>query len=179
MIGNDLVSLERLDQKKAGNPRFLQKIFTPREQEIIQISENPDLQLWQFWSAKESAYKAHQRKFQLARKFNPLDFAVDPNNFTVKIGDSVYPVIVQKIKSFIYSKTVFTSIQKFQTFFSEGNKIPSEDIIELIGLTADFQIVKNHLGIPSLHQKSSSREYPISISHEGKFSSFLIPLINY
>ena len=178
MIGNDLVSLERLDQRKSGNLRFLQKIFTKREQDHIQNSKNPELLLWQFWCAKESAYKSHQRIFQLDRKLNPLDFEVDISNFKVFIDNSEYQIHFKQVEGFMYSETISSS-EKFKTVFYKGKRISSAEIPKSIGLKSDFKIIKNRLGIPSILHKTTLKKFPISISHEKGMSSFLFPLINY
>lgn len=65
MIGNDLVDLyARETAGKSGDARFVKRVFTAREAELIAGSPNPDYALWMLWAAKEAAYK-------VARKLAP------------------------------------------------------------------------------------------------------------
>jgi len=57
-VGNDIVDLNSAGSHgKFRDARFLKRVFTPAERQAIQAAENPDLVLWSFWAAKESAYK--------------------------------------------------------------------------------------------------------------------------
>ncbi len=65
MIGNDLVDLcAREASGKSGDARFVRRVFTAREAELIAGAANPDRALWTLWAAKEAAYK-------VARKLRP------------------------------------------------------------------------------------------------------------
>tara|TARA_R110002110_G_scaffold124505_2_gene301895 strand:+ start:43288 stop:44016 length:729 start_codon:yes stop_codon:yes gene_type:complete len=58
IVGNDVVDLGvSLPTLKSQDARFLKRVFTPAEQILISTSPNPELQLWLFWAAKETAYK--------------------------------------------------------------------------------------------------------------------------
>ena len=59
IVGNDVVDLT--DPRvlgKASNERFLERIFADEERAAIANAPDPDLELWQRWAAKETAYKA-------------------------------------------------------------------------------------------------------------------------
>ncbi|HET7552140.1 MAG TPA: 4'-phosphopantetheinyl transferase superfamily protein [Gemmatimonadaceae bacterium] len=65
MIGNDLVDLRAREAAgKSGDTRFLARVFTTREAELIASSPSPDTALWILWAAKEAAYK-------VAKKLSP------------------------------------------------------------------------------------------------------------
>jgi hypothetical protein len=65
LIGNDLVDLRaREAEGKWGDARFVKRVFTAREAELIAGSGSPDTALWMLWAAKEAAYK-------VARKLAP------------------------------------------------------------------------------------------------------------
>ena len=58
IVGNDVVDLT--DPKvlgKASGTRFLQRIFGEEERAAVVGAADPDLELWQRWAAKETAYK--------------------------------------------------------------------------------------------------------------------------
>jgi len=58
-IGNDIVDLTSPDSiGKSRDRRFIARVFTLEEQELIDRSESPDTTLWMFWAAKEAAFKA-------------------------------------------------------------------------------------------------------------------------
>lgn len=59
IVGNDVVDLT--DPRvlgKASNTRFLERIFAEEERAAVVGAADPDLELWQRWAAKETAYKA-------------------------------------------------------------------------------------------------------------------------
>ncbi|MBU2228722.1 MAG: 4'-phosphopantetheinyl transferase superfamily protein [Proteobacteria bacterium] len=61
-VGNDIVDLEESGNRgKSGDGRFLGRIFTPEERELIAGADCPDALLWSLWAAKEAAYKAVSR----------------------------------------------------------------------------------------------------------------------
>jgi phosphopantetheinyl transferase (holo-ACP synthase) len=58
-VGNDVVDLKESDNRgKSGNNRFLGRVFTAEERELIARAAAPDTLLWSLWAAKEAAYKA-------------------------------------------------------------------------------------------------------------------------
>jgi phosphopantetheinyl transferase (holo-ACP synthase) len=42
---------------KSRDTRFINRVFTPQEQELISRAENQDAVLWALWAGKETAYK--------------------------------------------------------------------------------------------------------------------------
>jgi hypothetical protein len=65
-IGNDIVDLtDPGNIGKSTDNRFLQRVFTPPEQERIAVAGDPDTVMWALWAGKETAYK-------VVRKMNPL-----------------------------------------------------------------------------------------------------------
>ena len=71
MIGNDIVDLRQAaNDSDWKRPRFLDKVFTQKEQTIISSSETKEQIVWLLWSMKEAAYKAHIRETKLPF-FNP------------------------------------------------------------------------------------------------------------
>ena len=58
LLGNDIVDLNEVGVTgKSGNARFIDRVFSREEKSAISASDNPDLTLWMFWAAKETAYK--------------------------------------------------------------------------------------------------------------------------
>jgi phosphopantetheinyl transferase (holo-ACP synthase) len=61
-VGNDVVDLQEPEnQGKSRDDRFLARVFTVEERELITRAAAPDTLLWALWAAKEAAYKAVSR----------------------------------------------------------------------------------------------------------------------
>jgi phosphopantetheinyl transferase (holo-ACP synthase) len=62
LIGNDLVDLRAREAGgKSRDARFVARVFTAREAELIARSARPDAALWMLWAAKEAAYKVAKK----------------------------------------------------------------------------------------------------------------------
>lgn len=184
MIGNDIIDLNvSLAVKKAENFRFLRKIFSQDEILEIRKSRNPELMLWQCWSMKEAAYKAHQREFKLPRKLNPLSYNCSlhsgGNSGTVKIDHQIYIIKTEIGPDYIHSMVNSSeNIQKvyYNQSYSERELI--QKIALELGLDyAYISIVKDSHGIPSIFLEKNKKSLPFSLSHHGSFTAFSIPLI--
>ncbi len=58
LLGKDIVDLNEAGVTgKSHSARFVERVFCREEKFAISVSENPDLTLWRFWAAKETAYK--------------------------------------------------------------------------------------------------------------------------
>jgi phosphopantetheine--protein transferase-like protein len=58
-VGNDVVDLKDPENiGKSRDDRFLGRVFTAGERELIASVPSPDTLLWSLWAAKEAAYKA-------------------------------------------------------------------------------------------------------------------------
>lgn len=58
-VGNDIIDLK--DPGKTGksrDARFISRVFTSAERDVIFRSSRPDETLWTLWAGKEAAYKA-------------------------------------------------------------------------------------------------------------------------
>lgn len=80
LLGNDVVDLAVAG--KAGDARFLGRVFTPAERAWLSRSPQPDLALWRLWAAKEAAYKAWSRG-NPALVFAPSRYEVSPGTAQV------------------------------------------------------------------------------------------------
>jgi hypothetical protein len=73
-LGNDIVDLaDPRHRGKAGDERFLRRVFSKEEQEDILSSEDPDRALWIRWAGKEAAFKSISKSLGLPPTFvHPL-----------------------------------------------------------------------------------------------------------
>lgn len=185
MIGNDIIDLKiAIPGNKSKNHRFLNKIFTEGEKATIRGSGNPEIRLWQLWSMKEAAYKAHQRLHNLSRKLNPTSFECfinsKENSGSVKIGEETYLARAEITSKYIHS---IVHREEIHQIIYVNNKKPKEKFILDISseLTLEDELIsisKDSNGIPSLSLKKEGKKIPFSLSHHGDFSAFVFPLIN-
>jgi phosphopantetheinyl transferase (holo-ACP synthase) len=155
MIGNDVVDLA-LAKKQSNWQRkgFLDKIFTEREQILIQKSKNKTTMVWNLWSRKEAVYKIYNRETDV-RGYFPLKlecFYESPTLGTVCINKRTYYTQTHISEDKIYTIAVAENIR------FEAIKI----------LNSNVKISKTN-GIPFLFDAFSKTEKPVSISHHGRF----------
>lgn len=84
MLGNDIVDMkDERNLNRSGQKRFLDKLFTPSEQQLIATSDMPDHMVWVLWSIKESAYKVINRSTGI-RSYAPLSYEVQLKSALIK-----------------------------------------------------------------------------------------------
>ena len=63
MIGNDIVDLKKAKtDSNIFRPRYMHKVLSQNEQNLVLSSPNPEEEFWRLWTMKEIAYKPFQRK---------------------------------------------------------------------------------------------------------------------
>ena len=142
--------------------RFLDKIFTQNEQQLILNDENPEIIVWNLWSRKEAAYKIYNRETGI-RGFFPLQLECFYENATlgtVSVKGKLYFT-----KSKIENDSVYTIAVVEKEHFKKIKSINSTE-----------EIFKRN-GIPVIIDPVSKKEKPVSITHHGRFWKGII-LIN-
>lgn len=82
-IGNDIVDLQQAyATQKTRDERFLKRVFSETEQELILSHQNPEFCLWLLWAAKEAGYKAISKPTQVPI-FSPIEFQVTVKKNTI------------------------------------------------------------------------------------------------
>ena len=155
MIGNDIVDLALA--KKESNwqrNRFLDKIFTKNEQQIILNDANPEIMVWNLWSRKEAAYKIYNRETGI-RGFFPLQLECFYENAT--FGTVSIKAKIYFTQSKIENDSIYTIAVLEKEYFK---KIKS--------ISPAVAILKKN-GIPFIIDSYSKIEKPVSISHHGRF----------
>lgn len=189
MTGNDIVDLN-IAQVYHGDrrQRFLDKIFTSREQEIINSGGS---EIWLLWAMKEAVYKAHHRRFDLHRSFDPKKIEVNMiNSSKISVeARGLYDGHTYWGNGDLTSEYVHinASCDPLEPVISEVHSSASAVrnrlkllISEKLGLNlCDISIVKNQNFIPQLTYKYRLLDIPFSISHHGEFAAFSFQLINY
>ncbi len=186
MIGNDIIDLElAYSEKKSENQRFRKKVFSKAENDLIDSTLNSELTLWHLWASKEAAYKLHQRKFQLEPKLNPLRIECclgKSQRVQVAIKNESYSVYTKITSKYLYAEA---RLNKSYELFREIYKQPVNyhDYLKNFSEANNFKLdnlslKKDQLNIPSIFNSISEKNFPISITHHGKFAAIVFPLIN-
>jgi hypothetical protein len=76
--------------KKSRDSRFLKKILTDEEIEIVNSAQNADSALWSFWACKEAAYKIIKKSHN-EDSFIPRRWSVN-----IKLQSTKYPSSYRK-----------------------------------------------------------------------------------
>ncbi len=184
MIGNDVVDLNLAKtQSNWRRKRFIDKIFTKREQLFIKNAMDSSTAVWLLWSMKESAYKIYSRQNKI-RFFSPKKFECEMCNSqnTVNINNTIYfttstisndsihtiaTVNINKMAtsdSFILKNETYkvqhqTTYQFLKAAISNQFNIPISKVI----------IKKDSNGIP---QVSQAQNISLSISHHGVYGAY-------
>lgn len=190
MIGNDIIDLNIPVSKHWSSKRYVDKIFNIEEQKIIQESANQKSTMLLLWSIKEAGYKAHQRRFELPRKYNPLDFrckiSSKDNNIIqgfVEIEEFTYFTSSIIKSTYIHSVASIDKESIISQKIYECKKNVYEEILKDFSLLlkepiANLKIEKNKNFIPILIGDGLKLEHAFSTSHHGKYSSHVIALMN-
>lgn len=110
-VGNDVVDLtDPRTRGRESDTRFLQRVFTPREREVIATAASPEAEVWCLWAAKEAAYKVASKVLGSPPVFAHAAFAV---SWTSRQGDVVqgavayegtdYPVRVERLADVVHA----------------------------------------------------------------------------
>jgi phosphopantetheine--protein transferase-like protein len=155
MIGNDVVDLALAKiESNWQRSRFLAKIFTKKEQEIIFLSDDQELMVWNLWSMKEAAYKIYNRETGI-RGYFPLEIECVFNDFNS--GN----VVVKGNK--IFTQTSINNNQIHTVAVAE-----KEYFAQIKPLSFETKIIKINR-IPFVMDGFSKKLKPVSISHHGEF----------
>ncbi|WP_400075622.1 4'-phosphopantetheinyl transferase superfamily protein [Winogradskyella sp. R77965] len=186
MIGNDIVDITEAKLKSNWQrPRFLDKLFTEKEQYIILNSVDSFLMVWKLWSMKEAAYKLYTQ-LHPSRFYNPKAFecTVEENLGRVTFQNFRCFVKTKTTSSFIMSEASFedvemTSISMVFNHFDvkKHSEILKSEILTLISNMYDIQkqslsFHKNEIGVPTVH--FNSKCINVSLAHHGNYGAFAI-----
>ena len=188
MIGNDIVDIEEARQKSNWQrPRFLEKLFTLKEQQLIYNSDNSFLMVWRLWSMKEAAYKLYTQ-LQPSRFYNPKKFECEINysDGKVRYRDFLCYVKTKITSQYILSESHLVATKLHSEcikIWHSSPKTQSENIRAILLskvsekcniLQQDMRIVKSEFGVPSVYNKSKKLNIGVSISHHGNYGAYAI-----
>lgn len=186
MIGNDIVDIATAQRESNWQrPRFLQKLFTENEQQIILNSEDSLISVWRFWSMKEAAYKLYTQ-LNPSRFYSPKKFeCIFKNGYTtVKFQDFECYVETKINSDYIISEASLKPLKlKSEIIRFETENIKSSSLIlkeKLMNSVAKnfriskdkFALKKDDFGIPTIDFQNN--KIYVSLTHHGRFGAFAI-----
>lgn len=155
MIGNDIIDLA-LARKESNWKRvgFLNKIFTSKEQFLIQHAEDPEMMVWNLWSRKEAAYKIYNRETGI-RAFIPIQLEC--------IYENINMGLVQCNGRVYFTKTKISKDEIHTIAVAEKKLFKQLKIID------SAKTILKKEGIPFVFCSESNQINPASISHHGRY----------
>ena len=197
MIGNDIVDLAQAARdsnwQRGG---FLEKLFTPHEQQLIHSAADPNVLVWLLWSMKESAYKAVIRKTN-QRFFAPpklqccnLVFRSETVTGSVFFNKTRYHTTSSVTSRYISTVAIATpgneSIDEAVVpiecvEYAHQHRVIREAVKHHAArcfsvLPSQIEVQKNRAGVPSLVIQYGT-EKPVhkflSLSHHGRYGAFV------
>ena len=188
MIGNDIVDIAEAKQKSNWQrARFLDKLYTFHEQQLIQNSDHHFLMVWRLWSMKEAGYKLYTQ-LHPSRFYNPKQFECEIIDSEGKVSykDFICFVKTKVTSQYIISESrlVATDMISECIKMNDGSPKHQSDSVkrELLSkvskqfniLKSDLKVLKSEFGIPSVYQNSRKLNIGISITHHGNYGAYAI-----
>lgn len=186
MVGNDVVDLSICnDIIPNWKTRFMKRVFTESECEIIQSRLNWRSILWSLWAAKEAAYKAFKR-YQTNLAFDYKQFVVSEDLRTVSVFGESIDLSVVSHNHYVHA-VVYRGASPLRVVWAveTHDRIPDDESSAVRETLKRNLINKIPSGIreglfisptdgcpPSVLWGESREERPLSLSHDGKYTAF-------
>lgn len=189
MIGNDIVDFQKASSESNWLRKgYLDKLFCLDEQRLILDAQDPNQMVWLLWSMKEACYKIHFRK-NLIRSYQPEKIAC--SNLLIEehtsSGEIHYAGQRYFSRSLLTTDFIHTSAVVQYSMFSSlhvvigdnNNQVDHNTLFDncrqLINenFLLEYRVVKNCHNIPDLLNVGTGMKLPLSISHHGRFLSWI------
>lgn len=155
MIGNDVIDLELAAVENNWRRRgYLDKLFSPAEQQLIGQATDQDRMVWLLWSAKEAAYKIIHRDNR-QRIYAPLKYEVrlsGADTGFIHYDDRAFPFRTVVSGSCLHTVAVASANWWPQVAYRLQ---PAEELL------------KDDDGVPFI--QDAGRMCPASVSHHGVY----------
>ena len=201
LVGNDVVDLTLEGSvQKFQDRRFLERVFTWEERQIIHSADYPDVVLWGFWAAKEASFKLI-KKLNDGVVFSPQNIVVQGNPETDPTGQAIlgpYVVAVTwtggvgwvhalatqptRSSNCLFRVESRPSQQNFEQSFSESAEVRAlaQRLLAEIGWPSTrierARRPDGRLQWPTVFAGSTGLPVDVSLSHDG---SYLAAAISY
>ena len=192
MIGNDIVDLSISPIAKGLRlRRFLLKLFTAREIELIDKSKDTARTIWTLWSIKESVYKIivrKEKKIRYAPKSVECETltTVDDHSHrsivsyaglyfsssSMMTGECIHTIAIahEEIAAKVYSATFDISTRHNEISFLHNEVIKAiSDSHSIADVSIKMQ--KDDLNIPHIF-RGEDEVALLSLSHHGRYGAY-------
>lgn len=192
MVGNDIVdlSISHIGEGERRT-RYLAKIFTEKERDIINQLGTDDIWILLLWSAKESVYKVVSRKEQIIR-YSPKSLecisikkkSKSSYEMIVEYNGEQFVVVSHVNEKYVHSVTTTSNSNQLisDVFKISPNENESEAIDEKVlkwikeNTKIEYKntsILRDAHRVPHIYH-GNEELYFLSMSHHGKFGAFAI-----
>lgn len=188
MIGNDIIDLDKASKEQNYlRPKWLKKLFTSEEQDLIAEADDPFVLVWRLWSMKESAYKAftqlHPQRFYKPTSFeceilNSSEGAIIFNAYTFHTSTTFHSTHLHTIAREKKEADINFSDFKVdcESYDQQSNmvhqKLKSEVSQFLNSPMESTNIRKDQFGIPAIYSGAELVPVSISMSHHGRHGGY-------
>lgn len=185
MMGNDIVDFQKAGLESNWHRKgYLDKLFGRTEQELIFDSPDPNQMVWLLWSMKEACYKIHFRH-KGVRSYQPKNMICGNLLFNEgnASGQILYEDEVCSSRSVINENFVHTSVvscysvfKNLRVFIEDNTEENNFDNYRNFRAKNDllaYRIIKSRYNIPNLLHTATGEQLPLSMSHHGRFLSFV------
>lgn len=182
-LGNDVVDLLDLEVlEESLHPRFDERVFTTLERDRFLDDRNRHLQRWLHWSIKEATYKAIRR--------HRNDIIFSPKQIVIQEFEGLCAEVFAFGKCFTalidqgdgyVNATVFSGVDRRdlssvvatrsgqKDISTEVRSLACQEFSTAFGLDLNSCEIPLHEKIPSLYVGGRPVNYPLSLSHHGRF----------
>lgn len=186
MIGNDIIDLNVAGlNSRWQEQRFLDKLFTHKEQEFILKDELRFQKIWRLWSMKESAYKISVRETE-SSSFNPKSFhckITSDSSGMVLFGNHAIKTTTKYNTDMIYTTAKVKDTLQITDYFKLDNpsqpyQLKSKAIhaySQLKSILESFiSIEKDQMGVPHFFIDQTLQADALTLTHHGQYAGFAI-----
>ena len=184
MIGNDIVDLSlAAGQSNWQHPRFLEKIFSHSEQQLILESSDRFSTIWRLWTTKEAAYTAYTQSVP-GRFFNPKSFICSSLKETFEVTYKDFRIEVKTVLdgNAIYAETISNEQPVTEVLYVPGENLSMllrealySKVSETLGIdSAELNLIKDYHGTPKLYHNALELNLEVSLTHHGSYAAYSI-----
>ncbi len=200
-VGNDVVDLKDPENiGKSRDDRFLGRVFTAGERELIASVPSPDTLLWSLWAAKEAAYKAVSSAdpavCSIPHRYRVVLEAEDATRKIVRLAGKVITprgeLVIEVVASADWVHALAAGAkealkrlcQRVKRLEGEKGAVNPSAFVRGALLreiarrldcpVGDLSVVKNPdgLGAPRVLFRGELLAAEVSLSHDGRFAAF-------
>ncbi|NSL90778.1 4-phosphopantetheinyl transferase family protein [Chitinophaga sp. Mgbs1] len=177
MTGNDIIDLQLAATESNWRRKgYLEKVFTPAEQELITAATDPDVMVWLLWSGKEAAYKIFNRvsrqRIYAPQKWEvmPLVWQKDQISGSIKGAGASYAFSSKLTAEYIHTVAVVSGINPAVLPVRIMEAAADDACLRHTGFMNHQESLRKEEGLPVVMNRAG-HSCIASISHHGRYWS--------